>query len=428
MKNVFAALIAGLVGCAFIQPVHAAPTAKFAEKVVWSFGGGTDGQTPYANPTDVNGMLYGTTASGGVTNCNGSGCGTVFSLDPSTGAEKVLYSFCSQSNCTDGAVPTAGLIDVNGTLYGTTELGGANIACGNNSGCGTVFSLDPGTGVETVLYSFCVLPNCADGVGPSAGLIEVKGMLYGTTANGGATDNGTVFSLDASKGTEKVLYSFCSQQNCADGTVPAAGLIAVNGTLYGTTPYGGGAGCGGSGCGTVFSIDPGTGAETVLHSFGGGTDGSEPFVSLIVANGELYGTTIFGGHAGCFGDGCGTVFSLDPGTGAEAVLYSFCRLKDCPDGALPRASLIDVNGTVYGTTGYGGRTGCPQTGDCGTVFSVDTTTGVETVLYKFCSRTNCADGWAPSAGLIAVKSVLYGTTTSGGSYNAGTVFALKKKR
>lgn len=119
MKPVSIALLAGMVICTFLRPVSAAPPTKFKEKVLWSFGNGADGAYPEASLINVNGVLYGTTETGGIRSA-----GTVFSLDPSTGVEKVLHSFCSKRNCGDGAYPVAGLIDVDGTLYGTTPGGG----------------------------------------------------------------------------------------------------------------------------------------------------------------------------------------------------------------------------------------------------------------------------------------------------------------
>jgi len=121
------------------------------------------------------------------------GCGTVFSLDPTTGTETVLYSFCNQTICTDGLQPDGSLIDVKGRLYGTTQQGGSNANCGygGEGGCGTVFVIDLGTRKETVLYSFCSQANCADGQFPLANLIAVNGALYGTTELGGPNCEGT---------------------------------------------------------------------------------------------------------------------------------------------------------------------------------------------------------------------------------------------
>ncbi len=188
---------------------------------------------------------------------------------------EVLYSFGSKSG--DAEYPYADLINVNGKLYGTTYYGGAK-------GDGTVFSITP-SGKETVLHSFG--SKSGDGEYPYAGLINVNGTLYGTTYYGGAKGDGTVFSITPS-GKETVLHSFGSKSG--DGEYPYAGLINVNGTLYGTTYYGGA-----KGDGSVFSITP-SGKETVLHSFGSKSgDGEYPYAGLINVKGTIYGTTYSGG-------------------------------------------------------------------------------------------------------------------------------------
>ncbi|HTT84106.1 MAG TPA: choice-of-anchor tandem repeat GloVer-containing protein [Rhizomicrobium sp.] len=442
MERLSVGLFAGAAACIVVSCMSSAEAA--AEKVLYSFCSQydcTDGALAGGNLVDVDGTFYSTTYEGGE-NCQSSesidGCGTVVSVDPKTGAETVIYSFCSLSGCADGAYPPAGMIDVKGTLYGTTSAGG-NAGC--MSGCGTVFSLDPATGAEKVIYSFCSRSHCTDGGIPEAGLIDAKGTLYGTTSGGGNTSCrsgcGTAFSIDPKTGAEKVIYSFCGQSNCADGEVPEAGLIAVKGTLYGTT-FSGGSGGGG----TVFSLDPITGAETVLHAFCSQencTDGKYPDAGLISVNGTLYGTTSAGGGNTSCDPGCGTVFSVDPATGAETVLYSFCSQNQCIDGARPSAGLIDVKDMLYGTTYAGGDTCepaicCKNFGGCGTVFSVDPNTGAEAVLHSFCDEQECTDGRSPETGLIDVKGTLYGTVFYGGENfqgrdcfdaGCGAVFSIK---
>jgi uncharacterized repeat protein (TIGR03803 family) len=427
-------LLAGAFAATLALPFPAAAAARGGEKVLYSFCNQqncTDGAAPQAGLIDVDGTLYGTTGGGGLDSDCESGCGTVFALDPKTGVERVIYSFCSQQNCTDGEHPFAGLIDVNGTLYGTTVNGGLYSGC--EGGCGTVFALDPKTGAEKVLHSF---GSGTDGFTPFAALIDVKGTLYGTTEGGGTGCGaepgcGTAFAIDPKNGAETILYSFCSQQNCTDGSAPETALIDVKGTLYGTTPMGG-TNCqgGGGGCGTVFALDPNTGAEKVIYSFCC-RDGRFPTAGLIDVTGTLYGTTVWGGRkSDCqYGRGCGTVFALDPSSGAETVLHSFCDQQSCTDGTNPEASLTDVAGTLYGTTLYGGDRACGQEYRrlrCGTVFTLDPNTGAETVLYSFCRQQNCADGELPWGALIDVNGTLYGTTTGGGSNGEGTVFALKE--
>jgi uncharacterized repeat protein (TIGR03803 family) len=185
-------------------------------------------------------------------------------------------------------------------MYGTTEFGGSN-----GTGSGTVFSINPKIpNSETVLYSFGG-GGAGDGEEPTASLIRVgygkNTMLYGTTTYGGS-GQGTVFSVDLS-GNETVLYSFGSV--AGDGQTPAASLINVNGTLYGTTEYGGAVDLG-----TVFSVNIKNQTETVLHSFLGsrGNDGEEPTASLTPGS-PMYGTTEFGGSNGT---GSGTVFTFKP--------------------------------------------------------------------------------------------------------------------
>jgi uncharacterized repeat protein (TIGR03803 family) len=375
--------------------------------VLHSFAGGyQDGSSPFAGPIDVHNVLYGTTVDGGPYEGNYDRGGTVFSITTG-GTEKVLHFF---GNGTDGSAPIAPLADVRGTLYGTTESGGT-YPCGH-TGCGTVFSITTG-GVEKALYSF---GNGTDGAIPFAGLIDVNGTLYGTTQEGGTYGYGTVFSITRD-GTEKMLHSFGNE---SDGLTPDAALTNLNGTLYGTTFQGGAYAGSGFGVGTVFSITTG-GTEKVLHSFGKGTDGAYPRAGLMNVNGTLYGTTEEGGsHSSCVGyhDGCGTVFSVTVG-GTEKVLHSFGKGAD---GSIPVAGLINVNGTLYGTTEHGGE--YPKQ-SYGIVFRI-TTSGIEKVVYNFGHGCDCGNkGFGSEAPLIDVKGTLYGTTELGGADDGGVVFALR---
>ncbi|MGB6521384.1 MAG: choice-of-anchor tandem repeat GloVer-containing protein [Candidatus Cybelea sp.] len=384
------------LGTTSAERTHARP----AYSVLYSFKGGNDGRDPHPGPLiKVKGTLYGTTEYGGGpchARCFG---GTVFGIT-TAGAETVLHSF--EVGSRDGKNPRADLIDGTGTLYGTTVNGGS-ASCY----CGTVFKVTL-SGAETVLYSFTGEP---DGVNPDAGLLDVDGTLYGTTINGGTNGDGTVFAITPS-GTETLLHSFGGKP---DGAHPYAGLVNVNGTLYGTTTSGG-ANCGSTGgCGTVFTITT-SGAETVLYSFkGGSADGRYPTqADLLDVNGTLYGTTKRGGT-----NGRGTVFSLTT-SGTETPLHSF---GGSGDGVFPYGGLLDVKGTLYGTTSNGGSGSCLRYGDvqgCGTVFKT-TTSGNESVLHSF---DGLREGRFPYAGLINVNGTLYGTTTAGGTKNAGTVFSL----
>jgi|HubBroStandDraft_2_1064218.scaffolds.fasta_scaffold32066_2 uncharacterized repeat protein (TIGR03803 family) len=347
-------------------------TASGSLTTLYDFDG-TDGAYPRgALIQATDGSLYGTSSCGGGPNYVGPGpChGTIFKI-PSGGTPTALYGFCSQTNCTDGAHPLAGLIQsTDGNFYGTTYGGGAN-------GYGTIFRITA-EGALTTIYSFCSQVNCSDGSSPSAGLLQATdGNFYGTTQGGGSgtcgTTNscGTLFQLTPS-GVLTTLYNFCSQVNCADGGSPSAGLIqATDGNIYGITP-GGGA----NGYGTIFQITA-EGALTTLHSFI--TDGitSAPNQLLEASDGSLYGTT-YGGT-----DEYGTIFKITLG-GTFTTVHSFDRNY----GAWSKAGLIQAsNGSLYGTTWSGGAAAC---GGGGTVFSLDlspSAVAISPTSLGFCNRS-----------------------------------------
>ena len=305
----------------------------------------------------TNGDLYGTTGSGGT-----NGSGTVFKITPN-GTLTTLYSFCSQSNCTDGAGPNQLIQATNGDFYGTASSGGAN-------GSGTIFKITP-SATLTTLYSFCSQIGCADGQDPLWGLVQApNGDFYGTTSNGGFScagppghGCGTIFKITPG-GTLTTLFAFplCSQSGCPDGFYPAALVRATNGNFYGTTSNGGLP----TSAGTVFKITP-SGTLTTLYSFCAQincTDGADPLAPLVQAtDGDFYGTTCCGGVNGPYG----TIFKITP-SGTLATLYTFCSQTSCTDGDEPQAALVQAtNGDFYGTTLEGGLSSACS-GGCGTVF------------------------------------------------------------
>jgi uncharacterized repeat protein (TIGR03803 family) len=369
-----------------------------------------DGQNPTGLIMDAAGNLYGTTELGGYQNA-----GTVFKLTPGAAGwtETVLYSFCSQTNCSDGGYPATGvIIDAAGNLYGITNSGGNAYP---NIG-GTVFKLAPGAAgwAETVLYRFCSRANCSDGQASSDNelMLDGAGNLYGTIGQGGTYEKGVVFKLapNGSGWTETVLYSFCAVASCADGADPSGQLIMdTAGNLYGTATYGGSSGYGG----VVFELTPGsTGwTETVLYSFcsqSNCSDGEYPTAGVIIdAAGTLYGTTAKGGS-----NSYGVVFELTPGNAgwSEAVLYNFSK---GPGGS---PLITDSAGNLYGTTG-------PPNNEAsgGTIFKLtrDNTVWTETDLTAFGStciyNIGCL-GAGPSGHLVLDSFAnLYGTTRYGGS-------------
>jgi uncharacterized repeat protein (TIGR03803 family) len=413
-------LLLGIAACSRLAAPNALPSASDAAasrstknsssgyKTVFSFNG-TDGSDPTASLVEVNGVLYGTTKLGGTHNQ-----GTVFSVSAS-GAEKVVHDLAGYPN--DGGWPEAGLVAVKGVLYGTT-LSGGNGPCAilghtrDEDGCGTIFKVSA-SGKERVLYDFGESNNI---IWPSQGsLIVVGSALCGTTWSGGTANRGTVYARSTT-GDLSLVYGFKGYPD--DGQYPHAPLSLVNGLMYGTTWTGGSGNCkikhGPRGCGIVFAVGT-SGTESVLHNFQGQSDGAYPQAGLISEGGVLYGTTQSGGktkddtkHCGI---GCGTVYTIGT-SGTESVLY---RFKGNSDGANPEAGLIAVGSTLYGTTSAGGGSS-----NGGTVFAV-TTQGAESVLHRFGEGS---DGKDPSAALLDVNGTLYGTTASGGAYGDGTVFAL----
>ncbi len=329
---------------------------------------------------------------------------------------QVLYRFQGNSSSQrDGDFPHSSLIAVKDRRYGTTAIGG-NLnysACGAGkffAGCGTVFKIST-SGKEHVLYRFA---GGSDGFFPLTGLLAMSGTLYGTTTSGGRPCKkgdygtcGTIFALSLS-GQERVLHAFTGPP---DGAIPSASLVALNGNLYGTTSNGASLrdGCDRhGGCGVVFQVSP-SGTERVVYAFKGGADGAFPSGPLLSMHGTLYGITSGGEH-------CGTVFRVST-SGSASVVHIFSASGD---GCRPLGGLAAIDGFLYGVTAYDiGRRDC----DCGTVFKLSTA-GTERVIYRF---KGGADGKVPLAGLIALKGALYGTTGSGGTgcgspLGCGTIF------
>jgi uncharacterized repeat protein (TIGR03803 family) len=327
---------------------------KWVYKVLHHFeSDGKDGNYPAGNLIfDAQGNLYGTTAKGGT-----SQGGTVFELMPAQGGkwkEKILHSF--GGNSSDGSEPLAPVaFDTTGNLYGTTFYGGT-------FGDGTLFRLAPGKNgnwTEKVLHNFDF--NEEDGFSSRAGVVfDNSGNFYGTTVLGGTGGNGTVFEETHGKNgswKENVLYSFTGQ---TDGSLANAPLVFdSSGSLYSTTLAGGG-----SGLGNVFKLTrnaKGKWELTTLYDFSN-VAGSYPEGGVMFdTTGNLYGTTSEGGAY----NSSGTVFKLMPGGGGtwtETVVHSF---GIGTDGSSPEAGLImDASGNLYGTTNTGGAYGY------GTVFEV----------------------------------------------------------
>jgi uncharacterized repeat protein (TIGR03803 family) len=373
-----------LAGTAGIPPAtdnsFAMQSATVGYKEIYNFKGIPDGASPNGDLVYLNDAFYGSSYYGGA-----YGAGTVFRLTAS-GEERVLHSFyLSRSKRTD-ANPF-GIAPLRGELYGTTVRGGAYSA-------GAVFAMTT-AGKERILHSF---GDGSDARVPYSGLLPWKDRLYGE-AGGGVYGLGTVYSVTP-RGQERVLCSFPSSVG-----PPTGGLIAVDGTLYGTSPNGGT-----YNGGTAFSLTT-AGSVGVIHNFGASGDGSSPDGGVTALHGTLYGTTMGGGTYGR-----GIVFSLRK-SGDEHVLHDF---GSGTDGASPIGPLAVRNGVLYGTTSSGGSHGK------GTLFSM-TTTGTEKVLHNF---GHASDGAQPVGKLLLLDGNFYSTTVYGGNVctgaGCGTVFELTR--
>ena len=403
-------------------------------KAIYSFcalAGCSDGALPLSGLIlDPSGTFYGVTLSGG--GPGNSQAGVVFALVPDGAGWKnqPLYSFCSQPLCADGESPIGGLIeDVQGNLYGT-----ASIAGGPGDG-GVVFKLSHDAARTTWTYSklhtFCIKrKKCPDGKNPNSTLTyrgaasgapyDGVSPLYGTTGQGAAAGN--VYQLTPGSGgtwTPTVVYDFCAQTDCPAGYAPGGGLIMDgSGHLFVNTSRGSG---GDSGGGIVeLTQKRSTWKAKQIYGFCAKIaceDGGGPLGKLLLdAAGDLIGTTQFdGANSG------GVIFELSPAKRKwkERVLYSFCHLHNCADGAWPRGGVtMDGSGNLIGSTSdYGAKR------NGGTVFRYGA--GTFDVLYTLCQQDSCTDGVFPlSAPVVDGAGNIFGTTYFGGAANQGVIYEI----
>ncbi len=301
-----------------------------------------------------------------------------------------VYAIATASFSGGQPAPYASLIeDSQGDLFGTTFNGGAN-------GEGSVYEIAPGSGTMITLASF----NGDDGLNPDSGVIEdSRGDLFGTTESGGAESDGVVYEVPAGGGAIIDIASF----NGTDGEYPEAGLIEDKaGDLFGTALNGGA-----YGDGVVFEIPAGSNSITDIASFNG-SDGESPFGGVVEDSaGDLFGTTELGGA-----EGVGTVYEVTAGSKTITDLASF----DGGDGFSPQSGVIlDSRGDLFGTATLGGKF------DGGAVYEVKAGSSAITDLVSFQS----AGGWVPFGGLVEDSAGnLFGTTEAGGADNDGSVYEL----
>jgi len=309
------------------------------------------------------------------------------------------------SSTSDGWQPLGGLMRAqDGTLWGTTQLGG------NQGGplcfisCGTVYRLIPsGLGfVRQNVYAF----SGPDGANPLGQLVQVAGgTIYGTTARGGTGGTGVIFAINPATLSFNLVYSFPTSSLPQTGGVnPYSGLIARGNTLYGTTSGGGNS----TFVGTIYALNALTGVVSILHWFNPVSaanpagEGSESSL-LLASDGLLYGTATYGGATGY-----GEIFRLAPDGSNYTVLHTFTGA----DGNQPRGPLVEFYGGIFGVTSGGAGTG-------GTVYRIAQSGLGFKPLWTFSTEVN-------PVSLVPAYGYLFGTTFMGGTAGEGSIFRLSR--
>ncbi|HUA15016.1 MAG TPA: choice-of-anchor tandem repeat GloVer-containing protein [Verrucomicrobiae bacterium] len=339
--------------------------------VLHSFTGGVDGAYPHQIIQGSDGNFYGTATWGGA-----NGYGDIFEISPS-GVFNVLYSFAGGA---DGCQPEGPVFrDTNGDIYGTTH------ECGDpKCRCGVIFKLDTNN-ILTVLHTFTRATE-TEGVFPSNNLVSVKGELYGVT------ESGVLYKI-----TKTGHYTVVHEFNWLYPPGTQSALIRDSaGNIYGDTYY------------SIYKLDT-AGNFSVLYTFTDGVnDGADPAGRLILSSsGTITGASQYTPDP----NRCGLVFRLE----ADGTLKALHHFEPGTSGCAPATGLIDMNGTIYGTTTEGGDEACLtsyQPHSCGVLYQISKT-GVYTVVHSW----NGADGASPQDELTKGNDGnVYGITKSGGIY------------
>lgn len=357
-----------------------------AENVVYSFGQDSDGRN--ADKSGLvyhagNGLFYAVTNGGGVNNK-----GAIISFNPATNSESVVWSFGKD---TDGTYPRGNLCfnPVNGLFYGATAGGG-----NNNGSNGTIFSFNPVTNAEHVVWS---LGKDSDGANPESSLVydTANGLFYGTTIFGGSHSNGAIISFDPATNTERLLWSFGANVH-TDAKMPQGDLAynPGNGLYYGVTRLGGNVVNWRQtydGGGTIYSFNPSSGNVSVVYNFGNDNDVYGPINGLTYdpVNSLFYTITLYGGTQDTLAGG---IISFNPNNNTEAVVGGLGGHPN--DGFSPSGTLFyNVgNGLLYGVTFEGGLD------SVGAIVSFDPTTNTESPVWSFVPGT---DGTQPSSSFVS---------------------------
>lgn len=388
----------------FVMALSLTTAAATTTDVIFSF---EEDEGEYADTdleTDSLGNIYGTTVLGG-----DFGSGTVFQLSPTPNGwvHTVLYSFTGGA---DGGEPYKGVtLDRDGNLYGTAVTGGSGNCEG---GCGVIYKLTntKGSWTQKVVHAFT---GGDDGSGPGSRVtVDRVGNIYGMTPTGGAYGLGTIYQirpLSTGAATFKVIHTFTGGTDGSNGS--AGRMILRDGRLYGAATTGGS-----NGSGVVFELTPmafGKWDFKTIYTFQGQPDASFPYGALLFdPSGNIYGTTYYGGA-----NGIGAVYKLSPqpvGEWTEDVIYSF---QQGTDGNSPISNLVfDKTGNLYGTTSEGGL-------GSGTIFKLSPVGGgnwTETVVHAFEGPPD--GGFAYNGMVVDIFGNFYGATVHGGENNDGSVY------
>jgi uncharacterized repeat protein (TIGR03803 family) len=363
---------------------------------------------PPANPgygilaLGPDGYYWGTRELGGT-----KGGGMIFKVKADGSDWQPVLSFTGDDAINKGSSPMPGLAsDGNGFLWGTTLTGGVN-------GRGTIFKVNASSGLLTTVVEFTDNGASNKGRDINGGLIDDgRGFFWGTTQRGGEKYYGTVFKVDARNGLLTTVVEFTSNKEKNKGGYPYAGLVSDGaGSVWGTTRFGGE-----KNVGTVFKVNMNSGALTTIAEF---TDdkangGYSPCASLVNdGSGSIWGTTNQGGA-----NGCGTVFKVNASSGALTTVIVFTGNGGSNKGQYPYGELVsDGAGSFWGTTQFGGANGC------GTVFKVNSRSGLLTTVVEFTGKDGSNKGRNPTAGLSSDGAgSFWGMTNEGGENDNGTVF------
>jgi uncharacterized repeat protein (TIGR03803 family) len=255
--------------------------------------------------------------------------------------------------CPSGGRPDSLIQGSDGNFYGAAQdsMEGSSSPTG-----GTVFSVTP-AGKFTLLHTFAPGPNKNYPNGNLPGNLTEgpDGKLYGDTLFGGNQGcngycgYGLLYRVNKDGTGFKVIHKFCSKANCADGSAGYSMVVGADGNLYGTTYYGGTGNCSPyGGCGTIFRVTPSTGAYEVVFNFNFATTGENPSSLVVAADGTFHGSS-----AGSLG---GLLFHYTEATGTlTTVVLNFPLFNGLPSRG--SVSVFGPNGNLYGIYGIYGQSG-----------------------------------------------------------------------